>query len=303
MSNNRIKFNKYTLKFCLLLLGDFFVFPYLYLRRKSRNKLKKSTEETKKIRKPIKNKNLLVLLHEWGGYPSKRKKTIKKGVTFECGLEYQLKRFGTYNGNFTRFLYLSMSESWKCENVTRIKEHADFFLEVSNNGMDFSGYSQFYKLNRNHENSYVILTNSSVNASMDNVLDGYLKYMEENPTVGILGVSYCTKMIQTFIRNNFKPHLQSFFLLTTIDVLDEIVKYNSGKFPGEGIDHKLLLIREGEIKISQIALDLGYALAVVNEDGSVFKFDQSISKKEWSLIHGDIRQHIGQPNKLHPIKR
>lgn len=43
--------------------------------------------------------------------------------------------------------------------------------------------------------------------------------------------------------------------------MKEIVRNNSQLFPGKNITHKLLLIRKGEIRMSEIAL--GYSLAIV----------------------------------------
>lgn len=118
--------------------------------------------------------------------------------------------------------------------------------------------------------------------------------------VGMLGISYCTKMIQTLVRDNFTPHLQSFFLLTTIEVLREVVALNKGKFPGNGISHKLLLIRQGEIRLSQLVRKAGYRLAVVDpQNGIPYKFE---CYRKWGLPKGDIRQQINTPNRITPMK-
>ena len=124
--------------------------------------------------------------------------------------------------------------------------------------------------------------------------------MENNPDVGILGISYSTKMYQTLIRRNFTPHIQSFFLFTTIDVLNEIVENNQGHFPGENISNKRLLIRKGEIGLSTLALKLGYNLAVVfPTTGKPFKF---VNQSQWDKPLGDIRLKIDCPNRINPIK-
>lgn len=197
-------------------------------------------------------------------------------------------------------LTITMSDIGLCKKLDYIKSRARV-LEVANIGMDFSGYGVFYQIQKNKPNAYLILTNSSVNVENDNFIDEYICYMEHNPDVGALGISYCTKMIQTLMRRNFTPHLQSFFLLTTTRVLNEVVALNKGRFPGCGIDHKLLLIREGEIKISQLIQKSGYRLAVVNPlDGVPFKFTNYIN---WSLPKGDIRQITSEPNKITSIRK
>lgn len=283
-------------RFYLILCVELILWPFLWLQQwfvchycvSSKVNLMRSVVESRKV---------TVCVHEWGGYELVRKKTIKNGVTFECGLQAQLDRFS----NRDRFdLTITMSDSGLCKNLDYIKSRAKI-LEVDNVGMDFSGYNAFYQIQKNTPNAYLILTNSSVNIVRDDFIDEYILYMEHNPDVGALGVSYCTKMIQTLMRKNFTPHLQSFFLLTTTQVLNEVVALNKGRFPGCGIDHKLLLIHEGEIKISQLIQKLGYRLAVVNPlDGKPFKFT---NYRDWSLPKGDIRQIVPEPNKITSIRK
>lgn len=252
-----------------------------------------------KLRKNIEDDTVYVCVHEWGGYPIIRNKTLKDGKTFTCGLKAQLMRYEKERKSRLVDLTVTMSDSNKCKDLDYIKKHSDNFIEVSNVGMDFSGYASFHKRIRGNLNSYVILSNSSVDISQDIFLDGYIKYMEDNPDVGILGISYSTKMYQTLIRRNFMPHIQSFFLFTTIDVLNEIVENNQGHFPGENVSNKRLLIREGEIGLSTLALNLGYNLAVVfPTTGKPFKF---VNQLQWDKPLGDIRLKIDCPNRITPI--
>lgn len=281
--------------FYFILLGELLTLPFLYLIHWC--KILFSISKLKKRRIPVLDYKIKVCVHEWGGYELVRKKVIKNGATFECGLQAQLDRFS----NRHKFnLTVTMSDVNKCKNLDYIKSKAEV-LEVDNVGMDFSGYDAFYRIQRNRPNSYLILTNSSVNSINDDFIEGYIHYMEQNPDVGALGVSYCTKIIQTFMRKNFIPHLQSFFLLTTTQVLNDVIVLNKGRFPGVGVDHKLLLIREGEIKISQLIQKAGYHLAVVNPlDGIPFKFT---NYQNWLLPKGDIRQILTEPNKITSIRK
>lgn len=281
--------------FYSILLKELFILPFLYLAHWCEVLFFYPRQVRRRER--VSNYKIKVCVHEWGGYRLVRKKTIKNGVTFECGLQAQLDRFS----NRDRFdLTVTMSDIDLCKDLDYIKSRARV-LEVDNVGMDFSGYNAFYQIQKNVPNAYLILTNSSVNIVNDDFIDEYICYMEQNSDVGVLGISYCTKMIQTLMRKNFIPHLQSFFLLTTTQVLSEVVALNKGQFPGCGIDHKLLLIREGEIKISQLVQQLGYRLAVVNPlDGIPYKFT---NYRNWSLPKGDIRQILTEPNKITSIRK
>lgn len=230
-------------------------------------------------------------------------KKIKNGRTFLCGINFQLKRFelikrdSAYQIDYT--VTISDLGKYPTYDIQTVKSRCDRVLPVSNAGLDFSGYLAFYDFVKDKPNSYVILSNSSVNACIDDFLNDYIEYMENNLHVGMLGISYCTKMYQTLIRNNFTPHLQSFFLLTTIDVLRQVVAVNNNVFPGKGISNKQLLIREGEIRLSQLVMKLGYNLSVVNPlNGVPFKFTSYV---DWSMPKGDIRQSLNYPNKITSI--
>lgn len=286
---------KNRIDFYFLLFKELILLPFLYIKELY-IKQRKQSGIYKKYREAVKMKKVSVGIHEWGGYKPVRMKNIKNGTSFQCGLLGQLQRFSKY-GYVDLIVTLSDCEKFSYYDV--VSEYTDKVVKVSNKGFDFSGYDAFYQLVKDQPNQYVILTNSSVNLSQDDFLDGYIQYMEENPDVGLLGVSYCTCMWQTLVRNNFTPHLQSFFLLTTTQVLNEVVALNKGKFPGKGINHKLLLIRQGEIKLSRLVQKLGYRLAVVNpQNGIPFKFTDY---RHWKLPKGDIRQLLSDPNKITPI--
>lgn len=280
-----------------MLLRELLLSPILYVK----NILILEKAVKRRVRKPVTTDTVYVEVHEWAGYPISRMKQLKNGRIFQCGLEYQLgrfnmaKRYSKYKVDLT--VTVSDIDNYPYD-MKYLKGNCDRVLSVPNIGLDFSGYASFFQLVKDKPNSYVILSNSSINSSIDNFLDGYIEYLEENPDVGMLGVSYCTKMYQTLIRNNFTPHLQSFFLLTTVEVLKELVHLNGDKFPGIDITNKQLLIRNGEIKLSQLIMNLGYKLAVVRPDnGEPFKFT---NKKAWNILKGDVRQTVNCPNRITP---
>lgn len=290
---------KGTFSFYFILLGELLFLPILYIR----NILDCKKRRNKRVRKPVLTDKVYVEVHEWAGYPISREKQLKNGKTFQCGLKYQLERFHRARQHSQYQIDLTVTMSGLNDylyDVVYLKDKCNRVLEVSNTGLDFSGYSSFFNHIKDMPNSYVILSNSSVNSSIDLFLDDYIEYMESNPDVGMLGISYCTKMYQTLVRNNFTPHLQSFFLMTTIDVLKEVVSANHGCFPGSNVKNKQLLIRNGEIKISQLTMKLGYNLAVIRPDnGKPFKF---LEKALWNIPQGDVRQVIDTPNKINRIK-
>lgn len=253
-----------------------------------------------KIRVPVKTNKLGVCIHEWGGYEGKRKKKIKKIEEFECGLDYQLERFQKYNGEYELDLTVTLSDS----HLLKKRIESVKIIDVSNIGMDFSGYEMFYESIKNEDNQYIILTNSSVNKLQFEFIDDYVDFFKSDSSIGMMGISYNTKMYQSLIRNNFNPHLQSFFLLTTTEVLKEVVSFNR-TFPGKDIDYKLALIKYGEIKLSRIIMDLDYKLCCVLDNGKPFLFDKKSFKdngrKSWGNFFGDYRLNSLKPNAISPL--
>lgn len=299
------KKQKDKIHFLFIIFVEAMFFPFFILWEELKKLFSdKNSLKIKKKRKKIDKDKVKISVHEWGGYPLVREKNVNVIPKFICGLKFQLERFNNVK-NVNTELYVTISDIDMYKDLAYVESKSKELLSVSNIGMDFSGYAAFYDKVKDDEDSYVILSNSSVNSVQTDFLEEYLDYMDKNLDVGILGISYSGKMRQTLIRNNFKPHLQSFFLLTSISVLHEIVDANEGKFPGSDISHKLLLIREGEIKISQIALKLGYNLAVVLENGNVVKFgNNSIwdnGYKRWSLYKDDVRLINSIPNQVTPI--
>lgn len=294
-----------TFRFYLLIFVELLFSPLLYLYHFGLNFFSsKSYSSNDKKRKPIEQDTIYVNIHEWGGYHGKREKNVSVIKPFTCGLSYQIERFHNEKRELSIDLSVTISDPQLYQDLDSIREDVNQIHEVNNIGMDFSGYSYFFENIKDKKNAYIILTNTSVNAQQELFLKSHINYMENHPEVGMLGVSYCSKVIQTFIRNNFTPHLQSFYILTTIDVLKEVVKINGG-FPGENIDHKLLLIRKGEINLSSKVLDLGYKMAIVLEDGNVYSFSKNSyldnAYNAWELPLGDIRLQNKVPNRINPI--
>lgn len=292
--------------FFVILLYEFVLFPFLIIIEEIKKKESYINFKTISInRTPVNSKDILICIHEWAGYESKRRKKIRKDIKeFECGLYYQLFRFQNYYGKHNIHITLTISEREKYN--FHLPEDISF-IDVSNAGYDFAGYAEFYRriIEKEEINKYVILTNTSVEKSFEPFLDDFISAFENDESIGLLGVSYNTKIYQTIIRNNFNPHIESFFILTTSDILKQLVKKNRSKFPGDGITHKLLLIRKGEIRISQLVLKLGYKIAFVLNDGKLHTFEKrgrcDNGYASWSLPHGDYRLHCESPNKITPL--
>jgi len=301
------------MKFYLLILIELFFFPFLYLWEAFRNfvsskNVKQYYSTDKSDIKPI--NDVIYLIHEWGKYPIKRKKHINAIPEFECGLFYQVQRLDRYNGQKKIRKYLTISD-YSVEYIKYIEDNGiglkDYtVIPVQNKGMDFSGYSYLTnKIIDSSQNQIVFLTNTSVEKDISDYIDDYVKLFEKYHNLGLLGISYSTKISQSFIKNRFSPHLQSFFLVSRSQVLKEAVKTNNGKFPGESETLKYSIIRFGEIKLSKLISKLGYDLAVVEPSGNIYFLpkDKILNNgyNTWKLPFGDRRLTNNSPNRIYSI--
>ena len=289
-------------RFFLTLLCEFISSPFLYLYNCRKAKGSKRPVKYRK-RIPVDDDKIEVFIHEWGGYSLSRVKKVNKLHPFECGIIHQLVRFQKEKGSSDLNINVTVSdiERYDSHDLKIIESMSDNVIPVSNRGMDFSGYAEAQRILSKSSNRYVVLTNSSINKIQGRFLSGYINLLASDLTIGAIGISFNTKYNCTLIKNNFNPHIQSFFILTTTSVLNEIVHFNRGRFPGMGITSKYMLIRNGEVKFSQLLLKQNYKLLAVLEDGSVFTFDKHTPLQEFP--YDDYRISCKNPNTISPIKQ
>lgn len=258
-----------------------------------------------KIRSQVFSNEVLVHTHEWGGYPFSREKKIKyTNNSFVCGLKFSFERLTAYGGEFVLRKILTVSD---CEEsyLSKLKNEEFYdssfaIYSIPNRGMDFGGYNFISQNCLMDYNQYVFLTNTSINADSIFFIDEYIEIFKKNPKLGLLGISYSSKIYQTLVRTNFTPHVQSFFVLTTSDIIKEVMSNNNGIFPGSNYNYKLSIIRFGEVNLSQIVKRLGYELGVVNELGCLQILPNI---QDNSLVDGDYRLYVNHPNKINKFNR
>ncbi|MGN6178413.1 MAG: hypothetical protein ACTHNW_04490 [Mucilaginibacter sp.] len=285
-------------RFYFILLIETVLFPFLLLGEELKKRVNFSSTPKQRNRLQADANKLKVCIHDWAGYNLERTKAFKNGKIIECGLKFQVDRLVNYMGEKQIKYEVTISDA----DVFGIDKYRNLpIVKVSNIGMDFGGYANFAE-KLPEENVYVLLMNTSVEKTPVPFINEYIDFMEKNPDVGLLGISYSTKMYQTFIRNNFIPHVQSFFLLSTSSVLKEVITRNNG-FVGKNVNYKRMLIRDGEIALSKVIKKLGYSLAIIGEDGRPFIFPKAMGLfnteyKQWNMPKGDYRYSVSIPNKI-----
>lgn len=302
------------LKFYLIIGIELLFSPFLYgfeALKKWLGRFRVEGEATVRSNTREIDPEVIFAIHEWAGYPFVRQKTIKyTGTTFTCGLKPHLDRLSVYKGKYKlkKILTLSNANNQYAANFKRqdFYPHDLQICPVDNVAMDFSGYNYVAKNMLDPKREQVVfLTNTSVDATMVDFIDQYTDLFRKWPELGLLGISYSTKIYQTFIKNNFRPHLQSFFLATRSSVLQELLEKNGGNIPGATEDYKLAIIRFGEVRITEMIQQLGYKAAVITADGKLtFLPDFGIfynGYHQWELPMDDYRLSAKHPNRINTL--
>ena len=307
------------MKFWFIIFIEALFAPILYLRNEIRNRFSSTEDaiefETDNDITPI--KHLVFGLHEWAAYPLVRFKQIKPNLSpFTCGLRNQISSLTDFDikfrGERTANYHLTISDyTSKYQQVlddSKIPLGIFEISQVSNIGMDLAGYAHIVKNKiSNSADELVFLINTSVSGAFGDKINNYISEFEENPKLGLLGISYSTSVYQSLIKNNFQPHLQSFFLVARANVLRSILAENSNEFPGERETNKFAIIRFGEVEISRLVNKLGYQVGVVEPTGEVYIFPKFTTWDNkfnaWKLAHGDRRLTNDAPNTVHSIKK
>jgi len=274
--------------FCEVLLFPFLVLFWAGWNRYSRHipfpKIKKA------IRKTSEDDHAVICLHDWLGYPGERQKTLKNGIKFSCGRTKILRGLQEHKNKIPTEILVSLSGhgayDFDHQSVKKV-------ILTENRGKDFRGYSlMLQEILKLPGNPFVVLMNSSVAGGFyDGWLDDYCSILTNDRSIGLLGISTRARF-PGLVKNHFAPHLQSFFLVSTKEVLSKILQLNGGMLPGASEKNKFRLIQKGEIGVSRQVLKSGFAIAAVYQ-GNVTRFRLrncfSSNISQWPFPLEDIR--------------
>jgi glycosyltransferase involved in cell wall biosynthesis len=249
----------------------------------------------------IKEKNIFLCFQDWSNYPNRRYKMLKNMIWYKCGITNFDNLFKSSKYDIKKYLYLSGNNSKKLDKIHIKEKYETIFCK--NDYYDFGSYSSFYNKHKTNNNILIFCNSSISNESTDPFIDSYLDYFLKNKDIGLLGISGNSKNYQSLLFNNFTPHLQSIFFITTVEVINLIISKNNNIFPGMNATrfNKYSIIKKGEVVLSKIVLDLGFNIAIVKSNGEIFKFkkDSYVSMyKQWKKNYklGDARLHSIKPS-------
>lgn len=248
-----------------------------------------------------------VVLADWMGYPLYRRKKIKNRV-IECGvgrLLEMMKRFEAgkhfectliINTDQQRpsqpsilpRLQLRKQKSNCAQSYQHLLEKYPFIKKIlfrENIGMDIGSYNcGLNYLRRQNFDGDVLFMNSSVTGpNSDHWLRKYHDFFHQDQNVGLVGISLNSQ--NTCVADRpFRPHVQSFFLYSSMPILNEAFPLG---LTGRKIDatrQKDELVIEGEIRLSEKILALGYSIGSYAFPDFIYKIGA-----EWRIPHGDLR--------------
>jgi len=171
-----------------------------------------------------------------------------------------------------------------------LQEKFSFIKSISYRGnicMDIGAYDFAYqRLKSAGYNGDVVFMNTTLSGPhADNWLLDYQRLFYSRENIGFAGVSLNShntlKSEQTFM-----PHVQSFFLYTSMQVLNQA--FPQQLIVPEKVKNRHNLITQGEVGLSQHLINQGYGLiSKAYPDFAYFK------EADWTIPVGDIRHKEG----------
>ena len=298
-------FQGMDLRLKIQIFFEFIFLPFLIIKNIIINYFHYFLQNKKVFNIRVGEENSIALcIQDWVNYDDVRTKELKNGTFYECGIRNQYKKFISKKYSISKFLYISKAGNIK----KKYSEYIDNGFDVVYNGndyLDFSSYSNFY--DKNKDKDILIFMNSSVSTEFNQpIIDSYVDYFKKNKDIGLFGISANSKKYQTIVPFGFEPHIQSIFFITTKNILEKIISKNKGFFPGTNVtkNNKYRLIIDGEIKLNNLVLNLGYSIAFVDEYGEVIKYNKSKMfncKFFWKKPFGDLRLITNYPSQANYI--
>lgn len=251
-----------------------------------------------------------IIIADWNGYPLVREKSFPQRQV-ECGLErlfHNMKRFDPgcdmecdviISRNQTGFPFRKKDDSSTPHAAYEDLVSDESFIRSlrfrSNVGMDIGAYdSGLQRLRKEHYTGDVVFMNSSVEGPMqDNWLARYKDLFHGTQRTGIVGVSL-NSSDSTKAPAPFKPHVQSYFLYSSMKVLDDVFPRHLPFWRWSS--RKTMIIRRGEIEISRRVLAKGYGISCSNFPDFIY-----FKGGEWTIPMSDFRfdaKHCRFPNRL-----
>jgi hypothetical protein len=229
-----------------------------------------------------------IVLADWAGYPLFRQRTLWTH-RIECGSGRILENMERYQAGvpFDVILVINGKDPFNPASAYQALSKRHAFIEKvlfrDNTGFDIGAYNHGFQLLKNSQyQGDVLFMNSTLEGpSHDGWLLKYQKLFDQHEHTGLCGISMNSHNTNAD-RWVFMPHVQSFFLYTTMQVLQHV--FADALCGAEVVDNRQTLIAEGEIGISQNILRAGYGIACLAFEDFFYTENGS-----WDVPEGDLR--------------
>jgi hypothetical protein len=236
--------------------------------------------------------NVKIILNDFAQFPLYREKKIL-GSTIKCGIGNLFKRISKFKAGaeFGIILVINSTddrETIKKKGIYVALERKYRFIEKiifrDNVGFDFGAYNTGYQyLKSAGYKDDVLFMNSSVRGPYNNYwLLKYTYLFHRDKNIGLCGISINSHA--THLKNNlFRPHVQSFFMYTNMNVLTKVF---NDSLQGADINSKVPadIVSGGEIKFSERIIDHGYGICSKLFDDFIY-----FKGNAWTIPSGDTR--------------
>ncbi len=205
-----------------------------------------------------------IVFNHWHGHDWRRVKRVG-GIDFRCGLEVVLRNMTRHRPGCPCRVLLVVNEadeaSWpRYRALQRRFPIVSDIIFRNNVGWDFGAYDEGYRrLREDGHTGDVVFMNTSVNGPHQ---DGWLREFRDlfhsRPRTGLCGASVNSHTTHFKARRLFRPHLQSYFVYTTMRVLRAVFPRH---LPGAFVrSNKIALISAGETQLSTRVLEAGLGI-------------------------------------------
>ncbi|MDD3906131.1 MAG: rhamnan synthesis F family protein [Candidatus Omnitrophica bacterium] len=248
---------------------------------------------TRPARDDMARPSVRIVLNDFIDYPLRRRKAIFRRK-FWCGIGCLLENMSRFKAgaDFKVILVINSSGGPEMKEkkllYSSLRRKYPFILDIifrDNSGFDFGAYDAGYRYLKatGYSNDIIFMNSSAIGPSDDHWLSQYSDLFHDKPkNIGLCGISLNSHTTH-LEKKEFKPHVQSFFIYTSMNVMSRVFGDSLAETV-PALSEKLDIISAGEIGFSWKVIEAGYGIT-----SKLFKDFVYYKDAEWTVPCGDMR--------------
>ncbi|MBT5856386.1 hypothetical protein HOH87_07135 [bacterium] len=215
-----------------------------------------------------------LIIIDWAGYPLFRNKDLLL-YRLSCGLAPLFKSMDTMDAGtpFSVTLVINDGRPEQQAIYKRLMDRYDWITDLlfrDNVGQDFGAYQAGYQscLDEGYDGEIAFLNTSIKGPVTDGWLLAHHNAFNAKTNLGVYGLSMDSHY--GIPANIFSPHVQSYFLYTTISILKSV--FPEG-LPGIKETDRKQIINKGEVGFSSAMLNAGYGISCAQYPDLIYRKD------------------------------